>query len=58
MPSPERGFIEKRAYDVRNVGAFAAFFVAFANLGAAVLIAGVAGLSHVIAHHEQTKRTG
>ena len=56
MAGVERGYIEKGAIETRKISTiFAAFFGLFANWGAAALAVGVAGLSHLIAKHEEKK---
>jgi hypothetical protein len=57
--SAERGFVEKRAVEVRNLSlVFAAFFGLFAKWGATALSVGIAGMSHLIAKHQEKKRLG
>jgi hypothetical protein len=56
MASIERGTIESTALETRKWGTIGAFFAVFISYGALALAVGVAGMSHIIAKHEERKR--
>lgn len=54
--SAERGSIEKAAFETRKWSTIGAFFTLFISYGATALAVGIAGISHIIAKHEERKR--